>query len=83
MPRTTKRKDPVRDALLKFVDDIESTGGVRMRRRKATWLTPPKGGVVDLEIPHPVGDPSWTNLGYTYLEACKALGRKPMLKGKD
>jgi len=30
-------------------------------------------------VPHVHGDEDWIDLAYTYLNACKALGRKPLI----
>lgn len=55
-------EDPIKEALEEFVGDIESTGGVMLSRTGK---------------PRPEADPEWTDLGETYLKACKALGREP------
>lgn len=60
--------DPVRKALEEFVADVEDAGGVR---------------IDEDNVPHPGGDEEWTNLGYTYLRACEALGRKPEVTRDD
>lgn len=54
--------DALRAIVGEFVDDIESTGGIRLI-----------GGVWA-----PVAHPAWTDLATTYLHACKALGRAPV-----
>ena len=51
--------------LQEFLDDIESTGGVI------------RCGV---GIFAPAADVTWTALGATYVHACAALGRPPMIE---
>lgn len=47
-----------------FISDIEAGGGI----------------VFDIEDnPCPRGDPGWTDLGATYLNACRAIGRSPLI----
>ena len=51
--------------LLEFINDIEQTGGV----------------VECLDGLHaPVADEDWIDLGETYLKACRALGREPVIE---
>lgn len=54
----------IRDALEEFCMDIESTGGLV------------KGNHGPLA---PAADPDWSDLGDTYIKACKALKRKPQI----
>lgn len=61
------RKASVEVALLQFIDAIESTGGV---------LRNPTGSGHFV----PVADEDWVDLGEVYMQACKALDRKPMVK---
>lgn len=60
------RKATVEVALLQFVDVIESTGGV---------LRNPTGSGHFV----PVADEDWVDLGEAYIEACRALDRKPKI----
>lgn len=55
-------EDPIKEALEEFVSDIDSTGGLMLSRTGK---------------PRPEADPEWTDLGETYLKACKALGKEP------
>ena len=55
----------IAETLEQFVDDIDVTGGVFENRE----------GVVA-----PVVAIHWTDLGVTYMKACKALGRKPKIE---
>jgi hypothetical protein len=55
--------------LREFVQDIDTTGGVC------------KYG--DTDDYAPVADKDWTDLGETYLKACKALRRRPHVKKED
>jgi hypothetical protein len=52
----------LRKALENFVDCVDATGGI---------VADDDGNVA------PRADEDWTDLGDAYLEACKALGRKP------
>lgn len=61
-----KKSDPVREALLEFVKDVEDTGGV-VRLPDSTQY-------------EPKGDREWTDLGTTYIHACRALKRPPMVE---
>ena len=59
----------VKDALVEFCKDIEQTGGIEpyYEDKEGTYA--------------PVADNEWIDLAETYLKACKALGRKPMIVG--
>jgi hypothetical protein len=50
--------------LREFVDDVESSGGVLMFQN----------GIVT-----PEASQDWSDIGATYLNACKALGKTPMI----
>lgn len=54
--------DKYKAVIEELVDDIESTGGIRLI-----------GGVWA-----PVACPSWTDIATTYKHACEALGRVPV-----
>lgn len=51
--------------LTDFTLAVETTGGIEM---------------ID-GVPHPIGEPEWTDLGYIYLDACQALRRHPKVTG--
>jgi hypothetical protein len=53
------KKCELEAALKEFCSDIEAAGGVAFGQ----------GG------PAPIGDLAWTDLGQTYVKACKLLGR--------
>jgi hypothetical protein len=55
--------------LREFVGDIEATGGVFQYE--------------GTEICAPVGAKDWTDLGETYLKACKALRKRPHVVKED
>ncbi len=54
--------------LLSFINDIQYTGGVK----------PDGNGCWSV-----IADEEWTDLGDTYVRACKALGREPKVVGDD
>ena len=62
----TRHADPVQlaAALMTFCNRIDATGGV---------LEYADGAV------GPTADPGWTDLGDSYLEACRVLGREPRI----
>ena len=64
---TQEKARAMQEALNKFVADIDATGGVF---------------VSSSILVHPVADPEWTDLGETYMHACEALGRDPILRTK-
>lgn len=55
----------LKDALKLFCEDIDSTGGV---------------SITDRGYYYPLGDPDWLNLADSYMQACRALGRKPFVR---
>ena len=57
------RVNTLENALGKFIETIENTGGIKTDRKGATV---------------PVGDEDWADLGLAYLNACATLGRKPV-----
>jgi hypothetical protein len=57
-----------KDVLRKLVDTIEATGGVTHDR---------KG------LYRPAGDEDWVDLGDVYVQACRALGKEPMVVEED
>ncbi len=61
-------------ALQAFVSTIEATGGcIRLAGE----------GRAGDDLPVPVGDESWSDLGHAYVLACQALGREPMVRDED
>jgi hypothetical protein len=56
-------RDALAPVLKEFCDDVEAAGGC----------------FYEDGVPHVNGDEEWTDLAYTYLNACKALGRKPLI----
>jgi hypothetical protein len=61
-------EDEFRSILEEFVEDINMTGGV-VKVTSSTY------GLYE--------DPSWTDLGATYLMACRALGCTPVISDND
>ena len=57
--------DPAHRVLLSLVEAIESTGG----------LVPIQDGAALA----PVADLAWTDLASTYVDACRVLGREPLV----
>lgn len=55
----------LKDALKMFCEDIDSTGGVAMNAKGYYY---------------PLGDPDWLNIADSYIQACRALGRKPFVR---
>ena len=73
----------LRAARESLIRTIEATGGcVRPGRRTINV-----GGqeIVEFESdsPVPAGDEDWPDLADAYLQACRALGREPMLRDMD
>jgi hypothetical protein len=60
-PSTTPPSAP-RSALVDFVETIEMSGGA-VEHQDGTFA--------------PQADPTWTDLGDSYLRACRELGREP------
>lgn len=60
--------EPVRDALVALCETVEATGGLTVDED-------------ELDVPN--GCPDWPDLADVYLDACKALGRKPVRDGED
>ena len=56
--------EAIKSALVSFCDDIEMTGGVGINAKGNHF---------------PLGDEDWIDLGETYIKACKALGREPLI----
>lgn len=59
-----------RAALAAFVDTIEATGGVNLQDFERSGLHAPEA------------DPEWVDLGEAYIEACRVLGRVPLIDGE-
>lgn len=60
--------DRARSLLNEFCEMIDNTGGLVRDlegKNKRNWV--------------PAGDPEWLDMAELYLEACKTLGREPML----
>lgn len=53
-------------ALQAFCDCIEATDGVKRERESGLYV--------------PLADEEWTDLGEAYVQACAALGRKPLVQ---
>ena len=64
MKKIDANPNEIKAALLAFVKDIDDTGGVHASST---------GDFV------PAADPSWIDLGATYVKACKALRRQPVI----
>jgi hypothetical protein len=62
------KKLTMESVLLEFIQAVEDTGGVVKVR---------KGFVA------PAADPEWGDIGAIYLDACKAVGRKPYYRSAD
>jgi hypothetical protein len=73
----------MRTALEAFIRTIEATGGcVRPGRRTINH----QGQEIvefDSHFPVPSADEDWPDLAESYLQACRALGREPMLRDMD
>jgi hypothetical protein len=73
----------MRAALEALIRTIEATGGCIRPGRRTINL----GGeeIVEFEgdLPVPAGDEDWPDLADCYLQACRALGREPMLPDMD
>jgi len=59
-----KRIKELKSILTEFADDIDATGGCTRDH---------KGHVV------PMVDEEWIDIGITYVKACTALGRQPLI----
>ena len=66
--KTSVVRPTVKQALVEFVGDIEATGGV---------FYDDNGNL------YPCADPEWSDLADSYLMACVALNRKPLVAGED
>jgi hypothetical protein len=73
----------MRAALESFIRTVESTGGCIRPAQRTTNLAGEE--IVESEggLPVPAGDQDWVDLGDCYLEACRALGREPMVRDGD
>lgn len=61
-------KATAEDVLKDFIRDINDTGGVKYDRDGTAA---------------PVADEEWSDLGETYLKACRVLGKKPIVALAD
>jgi hypothetical protein len=82
----TSEESPVaamRAALESLIRTIEATGGCVRPGRRTVGLAGEE--IVEAEGPGPVpaGDEDWGDLADCYLEACRALGREPMVRDGD
>lgn len=66
MARKKPDAEAIHEALRDFVSTVNVAGGVFRDREYG------------LTTYRPIGDPSWTDLGISYIDACAALGVKPV-----
>jgi hypothetical protein len=73
----------MRAALESFIRTIEATGGCIRPGR--TTVNPAGEEIVESEgdLPVPAGDEDWPDLADCYLQACRALGREPMVRDME
>ena len=63
-----KTVQKLRAVVDELISDIEATGGI----------------VFDIEdTPCPLGAPEWSDLGTTYLHACRAIERHPLISDRN
>ena len=74
-PRKTVVGADFKKILREFVGDIDATGGVFRKGFRSAYE--------GTETCAPVGAKDWTDLGETYLKACKALKRRPHVDKED
>lgn len=68
MKTIEQERDALKAVVLEFVRDVEDTGGVNFYPDQSCA---------------PAGDEDWKDLGVTYLHACQALGKKPIVSAPD
>ena len=70
----------MRAALDALIRTIEATGGCVRTGRRTINLQGQEIIEFDSHFPVPAADESWPDLADCYLQACRALGREPMLR---
>jgi hypothetical protein len=75
--------DAIRTALEAFIRTIEATGGCIRPGRKTIDLQGQEIVEFDSHLPVPAADEDWPDLADSCLQACRALGREPMLRDMD
>jgi hypothetical protein len=73
----------LRAALEAFIRTIEATGGCIRPGRTTVNLAGEEIVASEGDAPVPAGDEDWADLADCYLDACRALGREPMLREMD
>jgi hypothetical protein len=73
----------MRTALEAFIRTIEATGGCIRPGRRTINLQGQEIVEFDGHFPVPAAVDDWPDLAESYLQACRALGREPMLRDMD
>jgi hypothetical protein len=73
----------MRTALEAFIRTIEATGGCIRPGRRTINLPGQEIVEFDSHFPVPATVEDWPDLAESYLQACRALGREPMLRDMD
>jgi hypothetical protein len=73
----------MRTALEAFIRTIEATGGCVRPGRRTINLQGQEIVEFDGHFPVPAAVDDWPDLAELYLQACRALGREPMLRDMD
>jgi hypothetical protein len=73
----------MRTALEAFIRTIEATGGCIRPGRRTINLQGQEIVEFDGHFPIPAAAEDWPDLADSYLQACRALGREPMLRDMD
>jgi hypothetical protein len=73
----------LRAALEALIGTIEATGGCIRPDRRTVELVGQQIVEFDGDFPVPAADESWPDLADSYLQACRAVGREPMLRDMD
>jgi hypothetical protein len=73
----------MRTALAAFIRTIEATGGCGRPGRRTINHQGQEIVEFDGHFPVPAADEDWPDLAESYLQACRALGREPMLRDMD
>ncbi len=86
-PRGNDIEEPpvvaMRTALEAFIRTIEATGGCIRPGRRTINLQGQEIVEFDSHFPVPAAVEDWPDLAESYLQACRALGREPMLRDMD
>jgi hypothetical protein len=86
-PRGNDIEEPpvvaMRTALEAFIRTIEATGGCVRPGRRTINLQGQEIVEFDSHLPVPAAMEDWPDLAESYLQACRALGREPMLRDMD